>query len=186
VCPPTNAARGPASPSPARFGTLLDLAADADLHSLERALQQAEAGWLTDAIGLEQLIARYPGRRGVARLRVAVDGLGRGAGITRSVLEDRFLRFVAERGLPQPETNMLVPTAERRYEVDCLWHPQRLIVELDGRGFHDNGHAFHRDRVRLRALTAAGWRALPVTWLDLEDRPTGLASEIRSLLARVA
>jgi very-short-patch-repair endonuclease len=56
------------------------------------------------------------------------------SGPTRSELEDAFLAFVQRHGLPTPETNQIVAG----YEVDVLWREQRLIVELDGREFHEN------------------------------------------------
>ena len=164
------------------FRTLLDLAVVADRHQLERALHEAEVARLTDRLTLHALIARYPGRRGVAALRAAVRELDGGVRRTRSALEDRFLRFLAERGLPLPETNVRIETARRAYEVDCLWRARRLIVELDGRGAHDTGRGFLRDRAKLRALTAAGWRALPVTWPDIVGDPDALEREIAGLL----
>jgi hypothetical protein len=164
------------------FRTLLDYAAGARSEELERALHEAEVARLTDRMTLSALIDRYPGRRGVARLRAAAATLERGVGATRSELEDRFLGFLSHRGIPKPETNVRVPAADRNYEVDCLWRRPRVIVELDGRAAHDTRRGFHRDRVKLRALTVAGWRPLPVTWLDLVDDPDGLEREIRRLL----
>ncbi len=164
------------------FRTLLDHAANADPGQLERALHEAEVARLTDRLSLASLLGRYPGRRGVARLRAAAATLERGAQITRSELEDRFLELLSARGIPRPETNARVQTADRSYEVDCLWRRSRVIVELDGRGAHDTRRGFHRDRAKLRALTVAGWRPLPVTWLDVVDDPDGLEREIRRLL----
>jgi len=165
------------------FRTLLDYAASADPAQLERAVHEAEVARLTDRLTLAALIGRYPGRRGVARLRMAAATLERGAQITRSELEDRFLGFLSHRSIPQPETNVRVQTAGRSYEVDCLWRGPRVIVELDGRAAHHTRRGFHRDRAKLRALTVAGWRPLSVTWLDLEDNADGLEVEIRRLLA---
>jgi predicted transcriptional regulator of viral defense system len=165
------------------FRTLLDYATGATPGELERALHEAEVARLTDRLTLATLLARYPGRRGVARIRKAAATLERGARVTRSQLEDRFLRFLSLRDIPQPETNVRVQTAGRSYEVDCLWRHSRVIVELDGRASHDTRRGFHRDRAKLRALAVARWRPLSVTWLDLEDGPDELEIEIRCLLA---
>lgn len=166
------------------FRTLLDYAAVATDHELRRAIHEAEAAHLTDDLTLGALIGRYPGRRGRAKLRAATVDLDGGVRRTRSELEDRFLLFAGQRGLPAPETNVRVPTARRIYEVDCLWRAEQVIVELDGRAAHHTSRAFYRDRAKLRALTVAGWNALPVTLRDIEDDPDGLDREIRGLLGR--
>lgn len=123
--------------APAR--TLLDLADVLGDRRLARAVNEAQVlGWVR-ADELAALLDRSPGRRGSGRLRSQLSQRG---GPTRSELEDCFLAFVREHGLPRPEVNRRVAG----YEVDMLWRPERLVVELDGRAFH--AHRFERDRVR--------------------------------------
>lgn len=165
------------------FRTLLDLAAVATAFEVERAIHEAEVEELTDVISLQQIIARHRGRRGMAALRAANESLSRGLQRSRTDLEDLFLLFTAQRRLPRMETNAQVSTARRVYEVDCLWRAERVVVELDGRAAHDTRRGFFRDRAKLRALTAAGYAAVPVTWRDITDAPDALEREIRTLLA---
>jgi very-short-patch-repair endonuclease len=69
------------------------------------------------------------------------------------------------------------------YEVDMLWPALRLIVELDGRRFHEHPRAFERDRERDADLAAAGFTVLRVTWQRLLRQPRREAERLRALLA---
>ena len=162
--------------TPAR--TLLDLASTLDKHRLARAIDRAEALRLTSPNSLSALIERYPGRRGIAKLREIVDEGLVGLRITKSDLEDLFLVFADRYGLPRPETNVWMELGGRMIEADCLWRDARLIVELDSRGFHDTTQAFEADRARDRAAVAGGWRVVRVTYRQLTREHAALAADL--------
>ena len=67
------------------------------------------------------------------------------------------------------------------YEVDMLWRPQRLVVELDGRAYHED--TFEEDRERDASLTAAGLRVVRVTWRRLTRHEEREAARFGALLA---
>ncbi len=94
-------------------------------------------------------------------------------GPTRSEFEDAFLAFVHRHGLPVPEMNQIVAG----YEVDALWREHKLIVELDGREFHEN--AFEEDRERDAILLNAGLPVLRITWhrLQRQEQSRGHAAQ---------
>jgi predicted transcriptional regulator of viral defense system len=164
--------------------TLLDLAADLQLHELHRALERAEALRLADSTSLDALIERHPRRSGVARLRAATrDGIR--AAITRSELERRFLTFVERAGLPAPRTNVWLEVGGDWIEVDCVWREQRVIVELDSRAFHQTSAAFERDRRRDRRAQASGWRVIRVTERAMRREGRRLRTELTALIAAV-
>jgi predicted transcriptional regulator of viral defense system len=163
--------------------TILDLAAVDDRHRVERAMEQAEALRLADATPLAALVARYPGRRGTAVLKGIVRKEARAAGVTRSDLEDRFLRFLGKRGLPPPDPNAWLHLGEDWIEGDCVWPEQRLVVELDSWQYHATKAAFRRDRARDRRLQLAGWVPVRVTSWDIEEEPDRLAAELAGLLS---
>lgn len=165
--------------------TLFDLAAVVDRHELERAIEQAEALRLADHTPLAALVARYPGRRGTAVLKEILGRDSRAAGLTRSELEDRFLHFLAERGIPAPTPNAWLHLGEHWVEGDCVWAGPRLVVELDSWQYHAGKAAFRRDRVRDRRLKLAGWEPVRVTAWDLEEDPDRLEADLLGLL-RVA
>lgn len=162
--------------------TLFDLAAVLNRHELERAIEQAEALRLADGTPLAALVARYPGRRGTAVLKQILGAEIRAGGITRSGLEDRFLCFLAERGLPPATPNAWLHLGEDWVEGDCVWTAERLVVELDSWRHHATKAAFRRDRARDRRLKLAGWDPVRVTAWDLDEGADRLEAELLSLL----
>jgi predicted transcriptional regulator of viral defense system len=124
--------------TPAR--TLLDLAAVLDDTALTRAVNEARLARKGVTTELAALLARSPGRA-TTRLKPILDH-----DPTRSTLEDAFLKFVKDHGLPTPEVNQVIAG----HEVDILWRHQRLVVELDSRTHHDTDAAFETDRDRCR------------------------------------
>jgi very-short-patch-repair endonuclease len=106
---------------------------------------------------------RYPGRRGTAVLKRILGEEACTAGMTRSELEDRFLRFLADRKLPAPRTNVWLQIEEDWIEVDCVSPDLRVVVELDSWAHHGTRAAFRRDRARDRRLRLAGWQPIRIT-----------------------
>ena len=163
--------------------TILDLAAIRPLHEVAKAADEAERLRLGDSLSLADVVARYPGTRGIRKVRAILTDARIGADVTRSELEDRFLRLVRRARLPRPQTNVLVETATRTYECDCVWREERLIVELDGHASHGTRRAYESDRERDRALNAAGWRTVRITWRQLHTDPESVRRDLRALLS---
>jgi hypothetical protein len=150
--------------------TLFDLAGTVDDAMLIRAVNEARLAGRLPPHDFAALVERMPRR--LERL-LAPHGAP-----TRSIFEDEFLRFVRRYGLPLPEVNQRVAG----HEVDMLWRRERLIVELDGRAYHDE-HAFERDRERDADLQVAGHRVVRVTWARLTGAPAREAVRLASMLA---
>ena len=161
--------------------TQLDLAGALSKRGLERAMHEVEVRGLTDRLSLQDLLERYPRRRGAANLR-ALLGAKTPAGITQTELEELFVEFLDAHGLPRPRLNPTLPVRERLLRPDCMWPEQRLIAELDGRGVHRTDRAFESDRQRDRILLVEGWRSTRVTWRQLRDEPVAIAADLRQLL----
>lgn len=163
--------------------TLFDCAGALPAYRLEKLLQEAEFKRLTDTLSLGDLIARYPGHRGVARARMVLERGRFGASITKEEMEIRFLKLVDDYELPSPVLNGLIRAGDRDYEADCHWPNSMLVVELDSRSAHLTTYSFENDRARDRALRVAGWNVIRITWRQLHDEPARIAADIRSLLA---
>jgi very-short-patch-repair endonuclease len=164
--------------------TLLDLASAANRAELEHAVREAEFRRLVSLASLLDLRDRCRGRRGARALAEILDTRISGVGLPRSELERRFRAFVRDLGLPMPRFNHTLEVAGRRFEVDCAWPRQRLIVELDGRTAHETAGAFERDRERDRVILLAGWRSVRVTWWQLHRDQARLEADLRALLRR--
>jgi very-short-patch-repair endonuclease len=162
--------------------TLLDLATCIDERELERAIRQAVYRRLTTTSSLAEAVSARAGGGGMRKMRTALKNVGEAPGLTRSELEEDFLRFLRRHRLPLPELNVELRIGKRRIEADCLWRDHGLIIELDGRDAHDSTPAFESDRARDLALQAAGWRPGRVTSHRMRSDGRRLAAELRALL----
>jgi very-short-patch-repair endonuclease len=158
--------------------TLLDLATVALPRQLERAVEQAELLGRFDLGAVDALIARSPGRPGLALLREVLKAY-REPALTRSELERRFLELCRRAKLPPPAINSFIAG----FEVDAAWPSRRMVVELDGHEFHRTRAAFERDRARDAALQVAGYRVLRITYRRLQREPEAVIVQLRALLA---
>ena len=127
------------------------------------------------------LLERYPGRRGARNLRAAL-GSDEPVGITRNEFEEAFLALIDAYGLPRPRMNADLALRGRFYEIDALWESQRVALELDSRGVHGTKKRFESDRQRDRILVAEGWKAMRVTWRQLQEEPAEIAEDLRLAL----
>jgi very-short-patch-repair endonuclease len=163
--------------------TIFDLAATEPGDVVENLLREAEFRELWDRLSLRDLIERYPRRRGVRRVRLALERLEEEpSGRKRSPLEERFAPFLRHRHLPLPRFNDWVVLGPKRYQVDCHWPGTGQIVELDGWEGHRTRSAFREDRARDRALRVAGYSVTRLTWNQLDDEPEAVSADLRVLL----
>jgi very-short-patch-repair endonuclease len=139
--------------------TLLDLAAVLTPRELERVVDQAIRN------GHRPPSKQRRGIKGAASLAALNRRNVQGHTVTRSELEERFLKALRAAELPDPELNVYIDG----FLVDAVWRDQRVIVELDGERWHDQPGVRRRDRRRDLLLEAAGWRVLRAGWHDLGD-----------------
>jgi len=135
--------------TPAR--TLLDLAAHSNRRTLERVIDQIEIRQLH--LPIDELRARCTRRRGARVLRAVLDWHVAGSTITQSQAEEAFLAIVDAAGLPMPTPQAFIAGRKR----DFAWLRERVVVEIDGREFHDTATAFERDRIRDNAVVLEGF-----------------------------
>ena len=98
---------------------------------------------------------------------------------TRSKGERRLKALCNAAGLPIPRMNQIVAG----WEVDASWPAHKLVVEIDGWGFHNTRQAFERDRRKDAEVTAAGHRVVRITWRRLENEPYSVTAQLALLLA---
>jgi very-short-patch-repair endonuclease len=167
--------------------TIFDLAASVSVDEVVAMIKEAEYLNRWDRLSLPHLLERYPGKRGSRKVRFALQRLKEEPpGRKRSRLEERFAPFLRGHSLPLPRFNDWILLGPKRFKVDCHWPHLHLIVELDGWEGHSSRSAFQDDRSRDRALHAAGFSVVHLTWNQLDDEPTEVAVDLRKLLAEAA
>jgi very-short-patch-repair endonuclease len=159
--------------------TLLDIAPRLSQRSLELAFDEALTRELTTIEAIGGVTARYPQRKGAARLR----GLAcpdRPTTVTRSEGEERFLAMLRRAGLPEPEVNARLG----RFVADFLWRAERVVVEIDGYDYHRGRAAFERDHERDAEHQHDDFLVIRVTWRQLEREPEALLVRVATALER--
>jgi hypothetical protein len=140
--------------------TLVDLAGRLSPIALEIALDSARRRHTGAAHQVLALLARLGprGRKGAGRLK----------------------RLAFER--LDPKCNARVKCGGETLEVDLLFEPQKVVVELQGYAFHSDRPQWEKDQARVRALQQAGYVVLPFTAHDLK-KPKACVRLIQQVLA---
>lgn len=163
------------------FRAVFDVAALGERRLVERVVHEIKRLRLAEAVSFAELLRRHPRKRGAGLLCEVLDSKAPVA-VTRNEFEEAFVSFVDEHALPRPAMNAPLALRGRSFEIDALWRPQRLAVELDSREVHDTDDGFESDRERDRILLAEGWRTTRITWRQLRDNRSAIASDLRLLL----
>jgi hypothetical protein len=132
------------------------------------------------AVEVELLARRYPGRRGIARARQAVELLDTGAQSPK----ESWLRVILIRaGLPRPQTQIPVINEFGRAiaYLDMGWESVRVAVEYDGEQHRSDRRQYTWDVRRLEMLERRGWIVIRVV---AGDRSAEIVSRVREAFAR--
>ena len=100
-----------------------------------------------------------------------------------SVLETAFRVLVMLAGLPRPSSQFVIRN-DRAFvaRVDFCWEDLRLVVEVDGRQWHDPADRRANDRVRDNTLERLSWRVLRFTWAEVLHDPDAVVELVSSCL----
>jgi hypothetical protein len=102
-----------------------------------------------------------------------------------SFLEERFDALLREAGLPLPNTQQVVRTADGRYitRADFSYDRPPLVIQTDGRAFHSDTVAqIVEDLDRRNALELSGRRLLELTYRDVIAEPEVVVALVRQAL----
>ncbi|KQW53481.1 hypothetical protein ASC77_04150 [Nocardioides sp. Root1257] len=104
---------------------------------------------------------------------------------TCSTLEHGFLTLVERpHGLPAPARQAPDGSTLGGVRRDADYTPLPLVLELDGRLFHDNATQRDRDLDRDLDLVAADRRGVRLGWGQVFDRPCDTAARLAAILTR--
>jgi very-short-patch-repair endonuclease len=161
--------------SPAR--TALDITAPMTTRQRKRAVDHLRLRHKLKLHEVVDVIARNPRHPGAEALRDLLSMSGKRP--SRSDFEREVPAFVRRFNLPACELNAMVG----EYEVDVLFLPARLIVELDT--FETHLLNFHSDRQRdAEILARLGIPTIRLTWEAFRAEPAHQAELILATLAR--
>jgi very-short-patch-repair endonuclease len=175
---------GLAVTSPAR--TLIDLAPRLDDEGLEVMFERARHRGLLSVDDLDRRVAALggAGRPGSTRLRRLLALQQPGDAALESPLEVKVWRLLRRSTMPLPVRQHWVATARGNYRLDLAWPDRHVAIECDGWDAHGGRVAWKRDRRRLGAVGAMGWRLIPVTWDDVTREPRETLALIEQLLGQ--
>ena len=157
----------------------------ATLRFCARTRPLVEAVALVDSALRRQVatLGRLPVARGSALHRAVLLADPR----SESVLESALRVLLVRAGLPAPRTQYVIRGAGRFLaRVDFCWPELRLVVEADGRRWHDPADSRTADRRRSNACAAYGWRVLRFTWADVLHNPAYVIASVQQALLTAA
>ncbi|WP_275082210.1 MULTISPECIES: endonuclease domain-containing protein [Mycolicibacterium] len=142
------------------------------------ALLNSARGQVADVLRIAE---RYPGARGIRRLRSALDLADAGA---ESPQETRLRLMLVRGGLPRPATQIPVTDewGRTRRRIDMGWPEWTVGVEYDGQQHWLNPDIHDGDIVRLEFLAARGWTIVRVSSRQLRYRAPEIVTRVWNAL----
>ncbi|GAA6527399.1 hypothetical protein IDVR_31960 [Intrasporangium sp. DVR] len=95
--------------------------------------------------------------------------------------ETRSRLILVRAGLPEPELNQPLFSLDGVWlgRPDMMWRSARVLLEYQGREFHDSDHQRRQDAVRFAGFEADGWKVIPV-WNDDVNTDEARVALVRS------
>ncbi len=120
------------------------------------------------AAAVASIASRYPGARGIAALRSALDLVDGGA---ESPQETRLRLVFIRAGLPRPVTQIPVRNDRGRVvrRIDMGWPQWMVGVEYDGEQHFSSPDDYGKDITRLEFLADQGWTIVRVSGRQLRN-----------------
>ena len=167
--------------------TIIDVARLAGPQLLADTVEQAAVLRVLNVPEIDGILLERR-RRGIKKLNRVLEPWRRYSPRVRlrSRMEAKMLPLLTHHSIPIPECNVKLRIGRETFEVDFLWRDQRVVVETDGGGYHDNPTARARDGHRNRVLARAGYRVPRIGWDELRDEPDRAIAEIRTFLTSPA
>ena len=164
--------------------TVFDLAGTVSRSRLKLIVEEVVYGRRVPIVAVGAILARVRrrGKPGVHRLEGVLDLLSPGEAVPRSHLEFLLDSCLERTNLPRPIPEHPLPTTQNMAGfVDRLFPEALLIIEADGRKWHERSQAVTRDRERDMQAAAAGYQTIRPFWEHLESDPIGTARLIESI-----
>jgi very-short-patch-repair endonuclease len=164
--------------------TLLALGAVLENEAFEIACEDARRRRLTSVSALRRYLQRFAlaGRPGVTPLRDLLDAVDP-THPARSVLEVKTRRLLVANGFTDFVRELPLDWNGRTYRFDFAFVRQRVILETNGRRWHDDANDYEFDNEKWSVPARHGYRIVLATWTTVTGQPGRLLSELQSTLA---
>ena len=164
--------------------TLVRLAALLGDEAFEIACVAARRRRLTSVPALRAYLERFgrSGRAGVAPVRALLDQLDP-RHPARSTLEVKTRRLLAANGITDYVRESPLAWEGRAYHYDFGFEHSRVILETNGRRWHDDPADYERDNEKWSVPGRHGYKLVLATWDKVVRRPKDLIEELRATLA---
>ena len=127
----------------------------------------------------------HRGRRNIAVLGELLDDRVAAGSVDRSTLERQTDGLLLATTLPPPLKEYPIPSlAPGEGFADRAWELAMLILEIDGRPYHERRLAMRRDRARDRAAARMGWQTMRVLDEEVSDEPDLVVGDLVETYAR--
>jgi very-short-patch-repair endonuclease len=164
--------------------TLLRLTHLLDDEAFEIACEDARRRRLTSIPALERYLERHArrGRPGVSALRRTVDELDPDHP-ARSTLEVMTRRLLVAHDMGTFVRELPLSWNGRTYRYDFAFPERRVILETNGRRWHDDATDDEHDQEKWSVPGRYGYRIVFATWEKVTHRPAELLGELGAALA---
>jgi predicted transcriptional regulator of viral defense system/very-short-patch-repair endonuclease len=161
--------------------TLLSLVPTLDAEALEVAFEDARRRRLTSTQAVRRYLDRYArrGLGGAATLRELLGALDP-EWPARSVLEVKTRRLLVANGLGGFVREFPLADGDRVHRYDFAYPRERVIVEVNGRRWHDDPSDYEHDHRKWSVPARHGFRIVLATWDRVVRRPRALVAEVGS------
>ena len=139
----------------------------------------------TTYIGIGGVLAAVtrPGKPGIQVVAAILDERGDGFVPPASELERAMFAAIEAGGLPSPECQIPLPGRGPIAGIaDAGYRRAQVILEADGRRWHDRVEAARRDRERDAQVVRAGWVPLRFLYEHIVGDPAGMCDVVRETL----
>lgn len=163
--------------------TLLRLAHVLDEEAFEIACEDARRRRLTSVPALHRYLERHAkrGRPGVRAMRNLLRDLDP-EHPARSVLEVKTRRLLVAHDLDDFVREFPLEWKGRTYRYDFAFPAHRVILETNGRRWHDDTTDYEHDNEKWSVPGRCGYRIVFATWGKVDRHPEELVDELRAAM----
>jgi very-short-patch-repair endonuclease len=162
--------------------TLVALGKALEAEAFEIACEDARRRRLTSVPALRRYLERFPGRVGALAMHKLLDELDP-VHPSRSTLEVKTRRLLVANGFTDFVREFPLVWNGRTYFFDFCFERRRLILETNGKRWHDDPRDYEDDNEKRSIPARRGYRIVFATWQKVTQQPHELLDEIATTLA---